>query len=153
MVTFFQTTFVLVTSVHIRNISAVTDLILTIKTSSRQGQGNVIPRSRRGQGKIRAISRQGHGKAIKARLRQSQGKVKETSRLGKTNVTSRLGKNKVKVMSRGTVKARIKKGQGKDKVRSRQCKYNLNLNYNLMGFDIIEINPVCYYCIAQDVSE
>ena len=41
-----------------------------------------------------------------------------------------------------TVKVRSRRGQGKDKVRSRQCKYNLNRNYNLMGFDIIEINLV-----------
>ena len=64
-------------------------------------------------------------------------------------VTSRLGKNKVKVMSRqgqGNVKGdgqgKDKKSQGKDKVRSRQYKCNLNRNYNLMGFDIIEINLV-----------
>ena len=42
----------------------------------------------------------------------------------------------------GKVKARSRRGQGKDKVRSRQPKYNLNRNYNLMGFDIIEINLV-----------
>ena len=34
------------------------------------------------------------------------------------------------------------------KVRSRQCKHNLNCNYNLMGFDTIEINLVtlCFIC-------
>ena len=42
----------------------------------------------------------------------------------------------------GKVKTRPKQGQGKDKVRSRQCKHNLNRNYNLMGFDTIEINLV-----------
>ena len=42
----------------------------------------------------------------------------------------------------GKFKARSRRGQGKDKVRSRQPKYNLNCNYNLMGFDIIEINLV-----------
>ena len=39
----------------------------------------------------------------------------------------------------GGVKARSNKSQGKVKVRSRQRKHNLDLNYNLMGFDIIEI--------------
>ena len=33
-------------------------------------------------------------------------------------------------------------GQRKVKVRSRQRKHNLNRNYNLMGFDTIEINLV-----------
>ena len=33
-------------------------------------------------------------------------------------------------------------GQGKVKVRSRQSKHNLNRNYNLMGFDTVEINLV-----------
>ena len=45
------------------------------------------------------------------------------------------------------VKARSKHAEGEgmawsSKVRSRQCKHNLNLNNNLMGFDTIEINLV-----------
>ena len=99
------------------------------------------------KGNIKTRSRKGHQGKANPRSRQSQSKVKVTLRLSKTNVTSRLGKNKIKVMSRGTVKARIKKGQGKDKVKSRQCKYNLNRNYNLMGFDIIDINLVSRYLI------
>ena len=39
-------------------------------------------------------------------------------------------------------KARPKRGQGKVKVRSKLPKNNLNRNYNLMGFDTIEINLV-----------
>ena len=39
-------------------------------------------------------------------------------------------------------------GQGKDKARSRRgqgkVNHNLNHNYNLMGFDTIEINLVLY---------
>ena len=42
----------------------------------------------------------------------------------------------------GKVKARSKKSQGKVKVRSKQCKHNLDLNYNLMGFDTIRINLI-----------
>ena len=42
----------------------------------------------------------------------------------------------------GKVKARSKRGQDKVKVRSRQRKHNLKCNYNLMGFDTIEINLV-----------
>ena len=38
------------------------------------------------------------------------------------------------------VKARSKRGEGNVKVRSRQRKHNLN--YNLMGFDKIELNLV-----------
>ena len=40
------------------------------------------------------------------------------------------------------VKVRPRRGQGKVKVRSMQHKHNLNCNYSLMGFDIIEINLV-----------
>ena len=40
------------------------------------------------------------------------------------------------------VKARSKQGQGKVKVRSKQRKHKLKRNYNLMGFDTIEINLV-----------
>ena len=39
-------------------------------------------------------------------------------------------------------KTRSKQGPGKVKVRWRQSKHNLDLNYNLMGFDTIEINLV-----------
>ena len=53
---------------------------------------------------------------------------------GNVNRGSRQGQGKVKERSR--------RGQGKVKVRPRQCKHNLNLNYNLMGFDTIEINLV-----------
>ena len=40
------------------------------------------------------------------------------------------------------VKARSKRGRSKVKDRSRQRKHNLKCNYNLMGFDTIEINLV-----------
>ena len=40
------------------------------------------------------------------------------------------------------VKKRIGQSQSKVKVRSRQYNHNLNCNYNLMGFDTIEINLV-----------
>ena len=42
------------------------------------------------------------------------------------------------------VKAGSKEGQGKVKVRSRECMHNLNRNYNLMGFETIEINLVIW---------
>ena len=45
---------------------------------------------------------------------------------------SRQGQSKVKERSR----------QGQ--VKSKQYKHNLNRNYNLMGFDTIEINLVSY---------
>ena len=38
----------------------------------------------------------------------------------------------------------LRQGQGEDKARSRQRKHNLNRNYNLMGFDTIEINLVLF---------
>ena len=44
----------------------------------------------------------------------------------------------------GKVKARSQRGQGKFKLKSKQRKHNLNRNYNLMGFDTIEINLVSY---------
>merc|ERR1739842_237886 len=71
---------------------------------------------------------------VKARLRQDQGKVKARSRQGQ-----------------GKVKARSRQGQGKVKIRSRQCKHNLNRNYNLMGFDTIEINLVIFISTRQGV--
>ena len=42
----------------------------------------------------------------------------------------------------GKAEARSRIGDGKVKVRSRQRKHNLKCNYNLMGFDTIEINLV-----------
>ena len=45
---------------------------------------------------------------------------------------------------------RSKQGPGKVKVRWRQSKHNLDLNYNLMGFDTIEINLVkCTFKISN----
>ena len=41
-------------------------------------------------------------------------------------------------------KTSSKQGPGKVRVRSRQCKQNLDLNYNMMGFDTIKINLVQY---------
>ena len=58
---------------------------------------------------------------IKARSRQGQGNVKGGSRQGQSKV-----------------KERSRQGQ----VKSKQYKHNLNRNYNLMGFDTIEINLV-----------
>ena len=60
-------------------------------------------------------------------------------------VQSRQGQGKVKERSRQykeRVKARPKQGKGEVKAKSRQRKHNLNRNYNLMGFDTIEINLV-----------
>ena len=63
--TFVQATFVLMTSVHIRNMSVVTDQIMTnlgqdkVKARSGQVNNNVKARSRRGLGKVKARSRQG----------------------------------------------------------------------------------------------
>ena len=67
MVTFVLATCVMVTFVHISNISVVTDLILTIKARSRQVQGKVKGRS----------SRKGH-----------HGKVKANSDLKKYEILS-----------------------------------------------------------------
>ena len=56
----------------------------------------------------------------------------------------------------GQSKVREEWSQGQDKVKARsmQCKHNLDLNYNLMGFDTIEINLVLYDCLVRlnDVS-
>ena len=46
------------------------------------------------------------------------------------------------IEGQGKAKARSRRGQSKFKVRSRQRKHNLNRNFNLMGFDTIEINQV-----------
>ena len=80
---------VLMTFVHIRNISAVIDTIWTklerqgegnVKAMSRQGQGNVKARPRHGQNKVKTRSGQVYGKLersckVKARSRQGQGEV------------------------------------------------------------------------------
>ena len=67
----------------------------------------------------------------------------------KVKVTSRQGQGNVKRDSQGKGKAKSRRVQGKDKVRSRQYKYNLYCNYNLMGFDIIEINLVSDFLILS----
>ena len=57
----------------------------------------------------------------------------------------REGQGKVKARSKKSQakdKVSSRQGQGKVKVRLRQCKHNLDLNYNLIGFDTIEINLV-----------
>ena len=59
--------------------------------------------------------------------RQCQGKVKTRSRRGSSKVKKSQGKVE-------------RQGQGKINVRLRQS--NQNNNYNLMGFDTIEINLV-----------
>ena len=46
--------------------------------------------------------------------------------------------------SEGQGKAKARSRRGQDKIRSRQCKHNLNRNYNLMGFETIEINLVLF---------
>ena len=64
---------------------------------------------------------------------------------------SMQGKIKVKVRSmrdQGNIKRGSRQGQSKvkerlrAKIRSKQCKHSLNRNYNVMGFDTIEINLV-----------
>ena len=94
-----------------------------------------LARSRHGQGKVKARLRQGQGK-VRERSGQDQGKVKERSKQGQGKVRARSGQGQ------GKIRARSRKGQGKVKVKSRQHNHNLNLNYNLMGFDTIEINLV-----------
>ena len=59
------------------------------------------------------------------RSKQGQGIVKRGSKQGQ-----------------GKAKVRSRRGQGKVKVKSSQYSHNLNRNYNLMGFDTIEINLV-----------
>ena len=105
------------------------------------GHGHVKIRAVSGQGKARS-SRQSHGK-----VKASQGKVRARSKQdqSKVKVTSKQSKTKDKASSRqckGKVKTRSKQGQGKVKVKSRQGKHNLNCNYNMMGFDSIEITLV-----------
>ena len=48
-------------------------------------------------------------------------------------------------------KTRSKQGPDKVKVKWRQSNHNLDLNYNLMGFDTIEINLVGYF-VMKDCS-
>ena len=67
---------------------------------------------------------------MKARSGQGQGKVREISGQVQSKIRARSRKG-----HQSKVKARSR--QGKDKV-----KHNLNRNYNLMGFDTIEINPI-----------
>ena len=62
----------------------------------------------------------------KVRPKQGQGIIKRGSKQGQGKAKSRKGR-----------------GQGKAKVKSTsQYSHNLNRNYNLMGFDTIEINLV-----------
>ena len=68
--------------------------------------------------------------------RQGKIMVKVRSKQGQGNVKRRLRPGQ------GKAKARSRRGQGKVKVKSRQHNHNLNRNYNLMGFDTIEINLV-----------
>ena len=65
-------------------------------------------------------------------------KVKVRSKQAKGNAKRRLKPGQ------GKAKARSRRGQSKVEVRSRHRKHNLNpnRNYNLMGFDTIEINLV-----------
>ena len=97
------------------------------KAKSRQGQGKVKTRLRQSQGKVRATSGQDQGK-IKAKSRKGhQGKIiNARSRQRKVTGRSRQVQSNIKAML----------------VRLRQRKHNLDLNYNLMGFDTIEINLV-----------
>ena len=60
-----------------------------------------------------------------------QGKVKARSRQGQGKVKARLRQCQGKVE---------RQGQGKINVRLRQNNNNQNHNYNLMGFDTVEIN-------------
>ena len=46
------------------------------------------------------------------------------------------------LQGQGNVKEGSRQGQIRVKVRSRQSKHNLDLNYNLIGFDTVEINLV-----------
>ena len=71
------------------------------------------------QGKVKTRSRQVHGK-VKERSRRGSGKVKARSRRGQGQVE--------------------RQGQGKTDVRLKQS--NHSHNYNLTGFDTIEINLV-----------
>ena len=74
--------------------------------------------------------------------------IQNQSRQGKFKVKVRSRQDKVQAGSR-QYEGRAKVGQCKVKERSqersRQYKHNLNLNYNLMGFDTIEINLVFFF--------
>merc|ERR1711954_244106 len=79
-VTFVQAIFVLVTFVHIRNISAVTDTVKgKVNARSRQCQGKVKARSRQGQGKFMARSRKGLGKVTARSKARSRGKFNNSN--------------------------------------------------------------------------
>ena len=98
------------------------------KTRPWKGQSKVKERSRKGQSKVKVTSRQCKIK-IKVRSKQGQDNIKRRSRQGQ-----------------GNVKRGSSQGQGKAQAWSRQRKHNLDRKYNLMGFDIIEINLVwCKY--------
>ena len=79
------------------------------------------------EGKANVRSRQGQGK-VKVKLRQDQGKVNSALRQGKANAMSRQGKGKINV-------------------RLKQSNHNNNHNYNVMGYDTIEINLVFFIVI------
>ena len=74
--TFVQAAFVLVTFVHIKNISAVTDTIWT--KLLRQGQGKVKAMSRQSQGKVEARLVKGQDKVM-AMTKPVQDKVRASS--------------------------------------------------------------------------
>ena len=83
---------------------------------------------------------------VKARLRQCQGNVKESSRQSQCEIDARLGKGQGKVKAKswqcqsqfktrsgqvhGKVKERIRQGKSKVKARSRGKFNNINNNYN-----------------------
>ena len=97
-----------------------------------QGQGRVKERSRQGQGKANARSKQCQSK-FEARSRQGQDKIKTRSGQvhGKVKERSKRGQGKLEIQ-----------GQEKINVRLKQSNCNSNHNYNLMGFDTIEISLV-----------
>ena len=76
--TFVRATYVLASFVHISNISAVTDQILT-KFCGSNFSGALNSRSREGQGKV------------KVKSKQNKGKVKVMSRQGKPKIKARAG--------------------------------------------------------------
>ena len=76
MVTFVQAIYVLATFVHISNISAVNDPILTIKARSRKDLCKGKARSGQGQGNVKARSKKSNQGNINARSMKGQGKVR-----------------------------------------------------------------------------
>ena len=89
---------------------------------------------------------------MKAGPMQSQGKVKRQEKMktrsgqvhGQVEARSRRGLGKVKARSRSGQGKVERQGQGKINVRLKQSNHNNNPNYNLMGFDTIEINLVSF---------